>query len=100
MRLSVRDAPRHCRWLYVRENELLLSQCLDEGRKASPFGKNCPLRLWTGNDDEPPSSLSLPDAPSASPDYLDLSGRPVSIGDSPTTLASTSKGVGLKHAKS
>ena len=64
------------------------------------FWKNCPLRLWTGNNDETPSSLSSPEANSTAPGYLDLSGRPVSIGDSPTTLASTSKGVGLKHEKS
>lgn len=44
---------------------------------------NKTLRLWAGNDDETPSSLSSPDAPSASPEYLDLSGR--TIGGCPTT---------------
>lgn len=46
---------------------------------------NKTLRLWAGNNDETPSSLSSPEANSTAPEYLDLSGRPVSIGDSPTT---------------
>lgn len=50
---------------------------------AAGTGANKSLRLWAGNDDETPSSLSSPDAPSASPEYLDLSGR--TIGGCPTT---------------